>query len=331
MRGVFFISLLLLSITSGAQAPDSISASSIEGHVRVLAADSLRGRGNFHPAQAKAARYIASEFERYGLKPFPFFPGYRQPFIQASGKVVAIDPADALYNNMHNVVGMLKGKSRPQEIVIISAHYDHVGVEHRGSKDSILNGANDNASGTAALLELARYFAQRGDNERTLLFCAFGGEELGLLGSQLVAKQLKPEHVVALINIEMIGVPQYGKNKFALTGSYHSDVAKYIDAQIKGGTSKRVREGAEEKKLFYRSDNYPFAARGVPAHTIMTSDDDDKCYHNVCDEAARLDYAHMQSIVNTIASVVVPMVKGEFTPKRIKADRLERYIVNIED
>src|SRR5215203_4656914 len=128
MKVRFLISLLLVSIFSGAQAPDSISMASMKGHVHVLASDSLRGRGNHHPAQALAARYIASEFERYGLRPFPLFAGYQQPFIQAPGRIKAIEPSKALYNDMQNVIGMLKGKSRPQELVIVSAHYDHVGI-----------------------------------------------------------------------------------------------------------------------------------------------------------------------------------------------------------
>lgn len=324
MRTVFFVILLLQSIWSGAQAPDSISQAALEQHVRVLAADSLRGRGNHHSVQALATNYITSCFQQAGLKSFPPFHGYQQPFAQVGGKVVPLDSSEAVFNNLRNVVGMLKGKSRPNEIVIISAHYDHIGVEKGNKKDSILNGANDNASGTAAVLELARYFARRGDNERTLLFCAFGGEELGLLGSQLVAKMLKPEYVVAQVNIEMIGVAQYGKNRFCITGASFSDLARFVDGKIKGGMTRRVSEATEEKKLFYRSDNYPFAAKGVPAHTFMSSDDDERCYHQSCDEASRLDYAHMQNLVKALAAVLVPIAKGEFTPRRINTNSLDR-------
>jgi Zn-dependent M28 family amino/carboxypeptidase len=325
MWTIYFSILLLFSKWSGAQAPDSISPAALEHHVRVLASDSLKGRGNHQPAQALAVRYITGVFEQAGLKPFPAFPGYQQPFTQAGGKVVPLDSAGALFGNLCNVVGMLKGKTQPNEIVIVSAHFDHLGVEKGSRKDSIMNGANDNASGTAAVLELARYFARRGDNDRTLLFCAFGGEELGLLGSQLVAKMLKPESVVAQFNIEMIGMPQYGKNRFCITGASYSDLARFVDAKTKGGATKRVGEALEEKKLFYRSDNYPFAAKGVPAHTFMSSDDDERCYHSPCDDAGRLDYAHMQNLVNSLATVLVPIVKAEFTPRRIRAASLERY------
>ena len=93
----------------------------------------------------------------------------------------------------YNIVGMLPGKSKPGELILFSAHYDHEGVFDRGKKkDSILNGANDNASGTTALLMLAKYFAQKNDNERTILFCAFAGEELGLLGSKDFVNHVDP-------------------------------------------------------------------------------------------------------------------------------------------
>lgn len=324
MRTLYFALLLLRSITSGAQAPDSVSASELQGHVHILASDSLRGRGNGHGAQALAAEYIASEFARAGLRPFPVFQGFLQPFVLKDGRPLAIDTAVSDPVHMHNVIGMLKGKTRPNEIVLVTAHYDHLGAMQVRRGDSVFNGANDNASGTAAVLALARYFAQLDDNERTLLFCAFAGEELALLGSKLLARILKPGYIVAGFNIEMIGVAQYGRDRFALIGEAHGNMASLVDRYTKVCGTRRVREADEEKKLFFRSDNYPFAARDVPAYTFMSSDDDDACYHRPCDEAKRLDYAHMQSVVRTIAATISPVVKGEFTPKRLNGASIER-------
>jgi hypothetical protein len=124
------------------------------------------------------------------------------------------------YSNVgYNVAGVLPGKSKPEEIILFSAHYDHEGVFIRGKKkDSIMNGANDNASGIAALLQLASYFAQRNNNERTLMFCAFSGEELGLLGSKYFVLQMDTKKIIAGINIEMIGIPQYGNKNVFITG-----------------------------------------------------------------------------------------------------------------
>src|SRR5687767_12590384 len=172
---------------------------------------------------------------------------------------VSLSGLTSYYSNVeYNIVGMLRGKSRPQEIILFSAHYDHEGVFKRGrKKDSILNGANDNASGTTALLMLAKYFSQRNDNERTLLFCAFAGEELGLLGSKDFANYIPPSSIIAGINVEMIGVPQYGKNNIFITGYDHSSLPSILEKQLSATPVKIISGPSEEKELFKRSDNFP--------------------------------------------------------------------------
>ncbi len=106
-----------------------------------------------------------------------------------------------LTSTLYNIVGMIPGKSLPQEAIVFSAHYDHVDRGADGQRSGIYNGANDDASGTTAVLALAKYFAMRKKNERTLIFCLFAGEELGLLGSTDFAKKIKPSFVKANINI----------------------------------------------------------------------------------------------------------------------------------
>lgn len=219
----------------------------------------------------------------------------------------------------YNIVGMLRGKSKPNEIILFSSHYDHEGVFKRGrKKDSIMNGANDNASGTTALLMLANYFSQRNDNERTLLFCAFAGEELGLLGSKDFAEYIPASSIIAGINLEMIGIPQYGNSNIFITGFNQSSLPSILEKQLLT-TPVKVKTGpSEEKELFKRSDNYPFVKKGVPAHTIMSSDDDDKCYHQPCDEIKRIDISHMTTIIKAIAIATRTLISGEDTPTRIR-------------
>lgn len=180
-------------------------------------------------------------------------------------------------NKGYNIVGMLPGKSKPNEVVIFSAHYDHVGISTSNPKDLIMNGANDDASGTTAVLALAEYFAKIDNNERTILFCAFSGEELGLVGSYDFVNYLIPESIIAMINIEMIGIPQFGKNKVMITGERNSDMPDIIKSAMSKSNFSFRRDKDERKTLFIRSDNYPFAIQQVPAHTIMGSDDDDPC------------------------------------------------------
>jgi hypothetical protein len=236
---------------------------------------------------------------------------------------VSLSGLTSYYSNVeYNIVGMLRGKSRPQEIILFSAHYDHEGVFKRGrKKDSILNGANDNASGTTALLMLAKYFSQRNDNERTLLFCAFAGEELGLLGSKDFANYIPPSSIIAGINVEMIGVPQYGKNNIFITGYDHSSLPSILEKQLSATPVKIISGPSEEKELFKRSDNFPFVEKKVPAHTIMSSDDDDKCYHQPCDEIKRIDITHMTTVIKAIAVATETLISGKDTPSRIIGDQ----------
>lgn len=221
----------------------------------------------------------------------------------------------------YNVVGMIPGKTRPSEIVVFSAHYDHVGVVNKkgkgtSGKDTIFNGANDNASGTTALLELARYFGKKDDNARTLLFCAFAGEELGLVGSADFVQYLNPDDIVANINIEMIGVPMYGRKRVFITGESKSRLPEMLSKGLFGAGIKVKPEPDEIKGLFMRSDNYSFAKHGVPAHTIMSSDDDDPCYHSLCDDIKRIDTGHLTSVIRGIAQATAGLINGTETPRR---------------
>ncbi|HZI52455.1 MAG TPA: M28 family peptidase, partial [Chitinophagaceae bacterium] len=217
------------------------------------------------------------------------------------------------------------GRSKPEEVIIFSAHYDHVGLNTSESKDKIRNGANDNASGTAALIALAEYFGWKADNERTIIFCAFSGEELGLFGSSSFSQQILPEKIVAVINIEMIGIPQYGIGRVFVTGENYSDMRRLLSKSLIANGVKITREPAEEIGLFRRSDNFPFAQLGIPAHTIMSSDDNEDCYHQPCDEVSRVNMKHMLRIIKGIGLAAQPMIDGAITPKRIKA-KFEREL-----
>jgi hypothetical protein len=223
-----------------------------------------------------------------------------------------------LYNKGYNVAGMLPGKTKPNEVIVFSAHYDHIGSSNSASSDKIYNGANDNASGTAAVIILAEYFAMLNNNERTLLFCAFAGEELGLIGSQDFVQYIKPDAIKAVINIEMIGVPQFGVNAIFITGSGYSDLPKLLRNEMKKSGTKVKSEPDRMKNLFQRSDNYSFAKNGIPAHTIMSSDDDEPCYHLPCDEFKRINISHMTKVIRSIALSSELLIAGKITPGRIK-------------
>ncbi len=318
----FFLPLcfIALSFSTFAQSGvDSIKQQYVQNTLNYLAADSLKGRGSFTPQLYKSAHFIAKEFDSIGLKSFPGFDGFYQPFQMEGSKGKGKDSAGNYLSEkvLLNVIGVLQGKTKPEEVIIFSAHYDHVGIE----AGEIHNGANDNASGTAAMLALAAYFSARNDNERTIIFCAFSGEELGLWGSTFFAPNLIAEKVIAVINIEMIGRTSVGKNAFFITGAQYSDLSKIIENALKG-KAKIKREPDSSKQLFKRSDNLPFALKGIPAHSIMSSDDSEPCYHQPCDDVKRLDVSNMINIIKAIAIGTESLINGTDTPKRIKASQI---------
>jgi hypothetical protein len=222
---------------------------------------------------------------------------------------ILLEPVDAYYRAVgYNIVGVLPGKRSPSEYIFFSAHYDHLGAGKRPG--SIMNGANDNASGTTALLMLARYFAMKNDNDRTIVFCAFAGEELGLKGSSAMVKEMKVENIKAGINLEMLGLPQYGPKTLYITGEKYSWLPVFLRRTLTEEGINVIPEPKEEKRLFARSDNFPFFRKGVPFHTIMASDDDEPCYHRPCDDTERMDIPNLCFITRAIANASRDLIAG---------------------
>lgn len=217
-----------------------------------------------------------------------------------------------------NVVGMIPGRRR-EEIVLFSAHYDHIGIVSPVKGDSIANGANDDASGTTAVIELARYFKAKGRPERTLVFVTFTAEEAGGFGSQYFPKQINPDHVVAMFNIEMIGKPAAsGRNHVWITGFERSSFGTILQDAVRGTDYTFEPDPYPKEDLFYRSDNATLARLGVPAHSISTTPIDvDQDYHQVSDEVRTLDLDHLTNAIRAIAAGAAPIISGTATPTRV--------------
>lgn len=220
---------------------------------------------------------------------------------------------------MINVVGQLEGKTKPDEMVVFSGHYDHIGILPAVDGDSIANGADDDASGTTAVIELARYFKKMKNNNRTLIFAAFTAEEIGGFGSQHFSKQLNPDKVVAMFNIEMIGKPSmWGQNFAFITGYERSNFGEILKKNLAGTQFEFKPDPYTKENLFYRSDNATLARLGVPAHTISTDQIDiDKFYHSVNDEVETLDVKNITSTIRAIALSSKSIISGADTPTRI--------------
>lgn len=220
---------------------------------------------------------------------------------------------------LFNVAGMLTGKSKEKELVLFSAHYDHLGIVSSLEGDSIANGADDDASGTTAVISLARYYKKLNNNERTLIFAAFTAEESGGFGARYFSSKLNPDDVVAMFNIEMIGKEsKFGKNAAFITGYERSDFGEILQKNLEGTDFKFHPDPYPTQNLFYRSDNATLAALGVPAHTISTDQIDiDKYYHTVNDEFETLAVSNIWATIKAIALSARSIVAGTDTPKRI--------------
>ncbi|WP_053991690.1 M28 family peptidase [Mangrovimonas sp. TPBH4] len=291
--------LLLLVLVINCKRADRLLLATTESEVRemvsFLASDNLKGRNTGTPEIDKAAKYIEENFKSYGIK--PYFEGYLDEF-----------EIDSLKG--YNVVGVMEGQDPKlkKEYVILGAHYDHIGYGNKVAQDSIANGANDNASGTAAVLTLAKYFAETRNNKRSIIFVLFSAEEKGLLGSEHLAQKLKQENcnLYTMFNFEMIGVPLVGRDyDVFVTGYDKSNVAKQLNT-YHGSKWVGVSEVAKKHNLFRASDNYPFYQEfNLPSHTLSSCDlTNYDFYHKVGDEAQRLDYNYMANIINKMAPVI---------------------------
>jgi hypothetical protein len=228
---------------------------------------------------------------------------------------------------LKNVVGILPGKSKKDEYVIFSGHYDHLGVgKANAAGDSIYNGANDDAAGTTAVVLLAHYFAKQKNNERTIIFAAFTGEESGAWGSRYFSQQFNPDQVIAMFNIEMIGTEsKWGTNSAFITGYEKTDMGKILEKNLEGTNFKFYPDPYPAQGLFYRSDNATLARLGVPAHTISTSKmDSEKYYHTQEDEIETLDMNNMAAIIKAIAISSTSIIAGKDTPARVTSESLKR-------
>lgn len=227
-------------------------------------------------------------------------------------------------NKLANVVGLLPGSKLKDEYVIFSGHYDHLGIDEIENGDSIYNGANDDASGTTAVIELAKYFKAKGGNERSIIFAAFTAEEVGGFGSQYFSRQFNPLKVAAMFNIEMIGTDsKWGKNSAYLTGFDKTNMGKILQKNLEGSGFTFYPDPYPDQQLFYRSDNATLARLGVPAHTISTSKmDNEPNYHKASDEVKTLDLKNMTEIIKSIAISAQTIVSGKDTPTRVNTNEL---------
>lgn len=287
-----------------------IREATLKKHLYTLANDDMEGRKPGTSGIEKAAKYIESEYKRIGLNTYGGLTNYRQNFTfkeTENGKSI----------RTCNIIGVLEGKTKKDEYIVFSAHYDHLGMKKTG-EDRIYNGADDDASGVAAVLALAEYFKAKG-TERTVIFVAFSAEESGLKGSEYFSRDVDASKFVAGINIEMIGKEsKFGPKTAWLTGFERSSLGKIIQNNLKKTDYKLYADPYLKYNLFFRADNAPLAKLGIPSHTFSTSTiDKDPHYHKVSDEVETLNMATVIEAVKAIATGTESVINGRDTPTRV--------------
>jgi len=286
------LTILIIPSLSNCQpllADSIINATSIRHTLSFLSNDDLKGRLTGSEGAGKAAAFIADQFKAIGLDPGGGSNRYLDSFpVSYKGKKVT----------GINVMAALNGKSTNDTMVIFSAHYDHIGEKddldtHKpyDNKDFIFNGANDNATGVTALIELARYYKALNNNCYRLLFVAFAGEEMVMLGSEHLMKKTDSKKVKAVVNLEMLGRQENGS--CFIVSFRNSSIRNMLNDHLKQslpGTKKFFQtDPYPDENLAYRSDHYPFSRKIKNAFTIMGTSPADEYYHSADDEYETID------------------------------------------
>ncbi len=353
-------------------ALDRVSADSLRGHLSFIASDLLEGRNTPSRGLEIASEYIAAQFRRAGLEPAgdaetgSYFQtsewivgpvinnivvldvdGGKQRIRARPNQLAALGvnveqkadaPAGASEKQvvkLRNVVGLLRGSDPvlKDSYVIVSAHYDHIGVRATGEGDRINNGANDDGSGTVSVIELASALAMlKQKPKRSVVFIAWFGEEQGLQGSRYYGRHpiFPLEKTVAMVNLEHLGRTDDDEgpklDSATLTGFDFTDLGPIFHSAGEKTGIKVYKHEKNSDTFFGRSDNQALADQGVPAHTLCVAfifPD----YHQVGDHWEKIDYANLARVNRMIALSLLTIADNPEAPKWNESNqKTEKYV-----
>lgn len=274
----------------------TINAADLKTHLTIVASDDMQGRDTGSEGQKKAGRYLISQYQKNNI---PFPKGAESYYQKISASFLNARSKDNLPDS-ENIWAFIEGSEKPDEIVVVSAHYDHIGIEN----GVVFNGADDDGSGTVALLEIAKAF-QTAKNEghgpkRSILFLHVTGEEHGLHGSRFYSENpLFPlKNTVADVNIDMIGrrddLHKNSNNYIYLIGSDYlsselyticeNQNAKFVNLNL----DYTFNDRKDPNRFYYRSDHYNFAKKGIPVVFLFNGVHAD--YHKESDEVDKIEF-----------------------------------------
>ena len=322
MKKHLILLLLLPSILfsqENVKFSESIVVEDLKTHLTILSSDYFEGRETGKKGQKMAADYIANHFKNIGIPPFKKDTYYQKFKVKSGRHICKCDDCDVnfvkkLFGNKkkikgENVLGYIEGTDLKEELIIITAHYDHL-----GKHDSLIfNGADDDGSGTVAVLEIAEAFmlAKKAGSgpRRSVLIMPVSGEEKGLLGSKYYTDHpIYPlENTVANLNIDMIGrlddwhdtanyVYLIGADR--LSQELH-DISEQVNKEHIGlNLDYKFNEEDDPNRYYYRSDHYNFAKHNIPVIFYFNGVHED--YHKVTDTVEKIDFEKIQTITRLV-------------------------------
>ena len=303
-------------IAQGTKTATTVTEQSVRKYMEALASDDMRGRGSATADELAAAKFIASQFKALKIEPAGDNGDYLQSvkFTRRTRGAPADAPGPELTTT--NVLAIIHGgdPKLSKETVLLSAHLDHLGVRPELAGDNIFNGADDDASGVTAVLELAQALASGARPKRTVVFALFGSEEIGGYGARYFQEHppVPTETFVANLEFEMIARPDsaVAADALWLTGYERSNLGPEL---AKHG-AKLVADPHPEQNFFRRSDNYVLARKGIIAHTVSSfglhTD-----YHRPSDDLSHVDFKHMTDAIASMVEPVRWLVNSDFKPR----------------
>ena len=310
----FALLLLLAACTAGGSSNGSraqagagpgtigarIDAQALVAGARILSADSMEGRRPGTPGSERARRWLDAQYREIGLAPVG--GSIRHPFTLTSQR-------DSSTRQAVNFVGMVRGTESPDRYIVVTAHYDHVGFGRAVDGDSLYNGADDNASGTSALLALARWFRQNLPRN-SIIFVALDAEESGLRGArEFVANPPVPKDAIVLnVNMDMVG--RNDRNELYAAGAYHAPYLRPYLERVVARAPVTLRLGHDTPEnprddWTTQSDHGAFHSAGIPFIYFGVEDHPD--YHRPSDEFSRLQPEFYTRAAETVLDVLIEL------------------------
>jgi hypothetical protein len=306
IRHFLFSAVLVAAVSQISFSQEASLSASLREHVSILAADSMGGRGWGYPEKYKAVKYITEQYRNAGFGGFNGY--YFDEFLRFE---------NLFLGQGVNIIGVIEGSDPvlKNEYIILGAHFDHLGWKLRGGEQVVWNGADDNASGVATIIEAGKILmGQREKLRRSIIIAAFDAEEAGLYGSTAFMADtiISASQVKAMFSIDMVGM--YLKNKGVdLSGFRSLEGGVELSEKIALNEGVTVRKSID--KISRNTDTWPFAKKGIPSASFNTGLISP--YHKPEDDSELLDYEGMAQVTQLLAAITVELAAADaITPNK---------------